>query len=117
MRNCLSTGFELPTVSPGGTLLLFAWFIVRMTRNSLLSLASSTAFNCTNTATVARLGGSENLGIRNTATFARLAENVTIHSMERREGICGMVRRRALEEQAGQLTIQSIGNNQREEAR
>jgi hypothetical protein len=103
-------------VSPGGTLLLFAWFIVRMTQNSLLSLASSTAFNRTDTATVARLGGSENLGICDTATFARLAENVTTHSMERREGVCGVVLRGALEEQAGQLTIQSIGNNQHEEA-
>jgi hypothetical protein len=88
-----------------------------MTQISLLSLATSTAFNRTDTATVARLGGSENLGIRNTATFARLAENVTIHSMERREDVCGIVLRRALEEQAGQLTIQSIGNNQHEEAR
>jgi hypothetical protein len=104
-------------VLPGDTLLLFAWFIVHMTRNSLLSLASSTAFYRTNTATVARLGGSKNLGIRDTATFARLADNVTIHSMKQREGVCGVVLRGALEEQAGQLTIQSIGNNQREEAR
>jgi hypothetical protein len=77
----------------------------------MLSLAGSTAFNCTDTAIVARLGGSENLGIRNTATFVRLAENVTVHSTEQREGVCGIVLRRALEEQAGQLTIQSIGNN------